>query len=293
MSFISTSDIWQGVYYIFYSIEFLFLCSAMLIVLNRMLEFSLRMMHTRNQDLGALTPMAISKAVLYATAFINFIGFIGNMVTMAMNFIAAGFYSQSAAGFNSGQNMTGLEFRQRASIQNDEAQQAASVQMFCEVISLIIIIVSFTGTGIFCIKSLASVKNEALISTATQSSHPKLQAVFQRLKHRIFGTVAAVFVTFVLRAFYTIFNAVAAAGVKRGDNPECNLCDYTCQNIYDLIYVWVGYTPQFQLSIEFLSCPLASLIALWGMTNDKTKKPHPTLESSGSRSGSSTPYIAQ
>ena len=107
----------------------------MLIVLNRMLEFSLRMMHTRNQDLGALTPMAISKAVLYATAFINSIGFIGNMVTMTMNFIAAGFYSQSAAGFNSGQNVTGLDFRQRASIQKDGAQQAASVQQFGEVIS--------------------------------------------------------------------------------------------------------------------------------------------------------------
>jgi hypothetical protein len=238
--------------------------------------------------------MAINKAVTSAVTLINIIGFIGNIVTTALNFTSAELYLMSAADFNSGQNVTARDFMQRASIDNDKAQQAASVQQFCEVASLIIIIVSFAGTGVFCISSLASVKNEALISSkSSHSMHPKLMTSFQRLKVRIFGTVAAVFATFLARACFSILNAVAASGVKRGDNPDCDLCDYSCQGVYDLIYVWLGYSPQFQLSMEFLSCPLASLIALWGMSDDKSKKQHAALESSRSGTGASLPFISQ
>ncbi len=295
MSFKAISNYWETVHFLCYSIEFLFLSCAMLMVLNRMLEFSLRVMHVSNHDSGRLRPMAINKAVIYAVTLINIVGFIGNIVTTAFNFTSAELYLMSAANFNSNQNVTALEIMQRASIDNDKAQQAASVQQFCEVASLIIIIVSFAGTGIYCISSVASVKNDALISsTVTQSMHPKLMNSFQRLKIRIFGTVFAVFLSFLARACFSILNAVAASGVKRGDNPDCDLCDDTCLSVYDLIYVWLGYTPQFQLSMEFLSCPLASLIALWGMTASKSKKQqHAVLESSRSGAGASMPYFSQ
>ena len=43
------------------------------------------------------------------------------------------------------------------------------------------------------------------------------------------------------------------------------------------MYVWLGYTPEFQLSVVFVSSPLAILIALWGMSdNHKLKKLHST-----------------
>lgn len=284
MLYISVSNSWQAVYEIFSSLAFMFLSCAMLMILHRMLEFSLRVV--RVADLGTSKPVAFHRFVMYAVVFMNFAGFVSNIASAALNVDAAYFFSKSAAEFNSGQNVTGFDFMQRASIENDRAQNAASVQEFCEVISLVVVLVSFTGIGLFCVSSLSSVENEALLSTATQSSHPKIMDSFKRMKRRIFGTVAVVFATFVSRTSFSILNAVAAAGMSRGSDPNCNLCDYSCQSVYDLIYIWLAYTPQYQISMEFFSCPLATLIALWGMSDDKWKRKQQSLLQN-SRSGHS------
>ena len=288
MLYFSVSNSWQAVYELFYSLAFMFLSCAMLMILHRMLEFSLRVVRVANTDLRTSRPVAIHKFVMYAVVFMNFAGFVSSIASAALNVNAAYFFSKSASEFNSGQNTTGFDFMQRANIENDRAQNAASAFDFVEVMTLVVVLVSFTGIGLFCVSSLSSVENEALLSTATQSSHPKLMDSFRRMKRRVFGTVAVVFATFVSRTSFSILNAVAASGMSRSSDPNCNLCDYSCQSVYDLIYIWLAYTPQFQISMEFFSCPVATLIALWGMSDDKWKrKQQSLLQTSRSTQGNS------
>ena len=90
---------------------------------------------------------------------------------------------------------------------------------------------------------------------------------------RIVGTAAFVFVTFLLRAVYSTMFALANELQNDGNFVNCpsgNQCDASCYNVYRLMQLWLGYTPEFQLTVVLISSPLALLVALWGMTSDRT-----------------------
>ena len=40
--------------------------------------------------------------------------------------------------------------------------------------------------------------------------------------------------------------------------------------MWTLIQVWLQSTPEFQLTVVLISCPLALLFALWGLTDKRT-----------------------
>ena len=47
-------------------------------------------------------------------------------------------------------------------------------------------------------------------------------------------------------------------------------CDQACYNVWTLLGTWQFFTPEFQLVCVLISTPLALLVALWGMTNERT-----------------------
>ena len=88
---------------------------------------------------------------------------------------------------------------------------------------------------------------------------------------QIVGTAAFVFVTFLLRAVFSTINALAnqlqdTANLARCPNP----CDVSCFNDYEFMRLWLLNTPEFQLMVMLISSPLALLVALWGMTSERT-----------------------
>ena len=88
---------------------------------------------------------------------------------------------------------------------------------------------------------------------------------------RIVGTTAFVFVTFLLRAVYSTMFALGNELQNEGNYcPSSNPCDASCFNVYRLMQLWILYTPEFQLMVVLISSPLAMLVALWGMTSDRT-----------------------
>ena len=93
------------------------------------------------------------------------------------------------------------------------------------------------------------------------------------MRLRIVGTAGFVFVTFLLRAVYSTMFALANE-LQNGGNavncPSSNPCDASCYNVYRLMQTWLGYTPEFQLMVVLISSPLTLLVALWGMTTDRT-----------------------
>jgi hypothetical protein len=87
------------------------------------------------------------------------------------------------------------------------------------------------------------------------------------------GTAAFVFVTFLLRAVYSTMFALANELQNEGNFVNCpsgNICDASCFNVYRLMQLWILYTPEFQLMVVLISSPLAMIVALWGMTSDRT-----------------------
>ena len=47
-------------------------------------------------------------------------------------------------------------------------------------------------------------------------------------------------------------------------------CDPSCFNEFTLIQRWWARTPEFQVTVVFVSSPVALLVALWGVTSRYT-----------------------
>jgi hypothetical protein len=144
---------------------------------------------------------------------------------------------------------------------------ALSVQMFCEVAVLLIIIVAFAVVDIPSARRVSS----ALRVRDLNDEH--VEAVGRQLRRKIVGTVSFVFVTFLLRAAFAIMNASSRA--LQNQDAACaatdnNLCDPQCFNVWYIMQQWLLYTPEFQLIVVLISSPLALIVALWGMTSAKT-----------------------
>ena len=134
------------------------------------------------------------------------------------------------------------------------------MQSFCEVALLLIIILAFAVVGI------ASARR---VSSALRDMNDEHGAAGRQLRRRIVGTAAVVFVTFLLRAVFSTMNALSNA--LQIDVFTCNIaCDPACNNVWFVIQFWLQFTPEFQLIVVLISSPLALLVAMWGMTSERT-----------------------
>ena len=153
-----------------------------------------------------------------------------------------------------------VQANQKATVAND----TVSVQQFCEVAVLLIIILAFAVVGIASARRVSS----ALLEVSN-SNHEHVEAVGRQLRRRIVGTAAFVFVTFLLRAVFSIMSALSRA--LQIEVFTCSdYCDPACNNEWTVIHYWLAFTPEFQLSVMLISSPLALIVALWGMTNRRT-----------------------
>ena len=90
------------------------------------------------------------------------------------------------------------------------------------------------------------------------------------MRRQIAGTAAFVFVTFMLRAVYSTMFALGNELQDlsaRTSCPSSNQCDASCYNVYELMRLWIFFTPEFPLTVVLISSPLAMIVALWGMTS--------------------------
>ncbi len=250
---------WYSVFCITYAIEFLCLSVAKLLVLDRMADFAVPKGDGMSKRLAA-GGWAVMAVVV-----------VGNVVGVCANAAAAVFYKQagdysSAASAAFAANMTDAGNNMIISGNNRQqvAGDAGSVQSFCEVAVLLIIIVAFAVVGIAGARRVSS----ALANMGNEHG-----AAGRQLRRQIVGTTAFVFVTFLLRSAFAIMNALANGLQNNGAvcaATDNNICDSSCFNVYALMQAWLQFTPELQLSVELISSPLALLVALWGMTSKQT-----------------------
>jgi hypothetical protein len=192
----------------------------------------------------------------------NAVGLVGNIVA-AMHFSEAVDFSKAvAATYAANKSLTASNTEFLVFHKLSVANEALSVQEFAEVVVLLLIILAFAVVGVACLRRLSS----ALRDKSCEQS-----AANRKLQRQILGTVAVVFVTFLLRAVFSTMHALADALQNAATTCQYTSgpCDTQCFNVFADIQFWLLYTPEFQLSVVLISSPLAMLVALWGMTSDR------------------------
>jgi hypothetical protein len=267
---------WLPAYTVTYAIEFVFMCAAKLMVLDRMSLFA-TLQDARMQKRWAAAGRVVMAAVV-----------LGNAVGLAANAAAAVHYQKAAEAYSIAStyyaaNKTSKDGNNFRLLSNEARQLAGSietVQRFCEVAVLLLIVVAFVVVGVLCMRRF--ITSMTILDAAAQSASvgkaERLQmsvaaATGRALRLRMLGTTGFIFVTFLLRSVFSTMNAVVLQ-LRDSDNnscpPELSTCDPSCRNMYTLISLWMGFTPEFQTIITLMSSPVAQLVALWGVTSKAT-----------------------
>ena len=237
---------------ILYALEFFCLSVAKLMVLDRMKEFAVS-----EADGTARRWVVGGRMVMAAVVVGNTVGLCGN--------VAAAVYFQEiadltnaaavayAANTTNAYNNLKIQIDQKSQL----AESTQSIQQFCEVAVLLLIIVAFAVFGIACAR---------LLGAALRDMNDAAGAAGRKVRRQILGTCAFVFVTFLLRAVSSTMNALSDA-LQIDVNTCINFCDPACNNVWFVIQIWLQNTPEFQMIIMLISSPLALIVALWGITS--------------------------
>ena len=256
LSYLAQIRRWIAAYSVAYALEFLCLSVAKLIVLDRMTDFAADGM-SRRWFVGV-------RVVLAAVVAGNVAG-LGCSVAAAVYFErTAEFYSAASAAIAANNTADYKSFFSLGMQQSQLAASTRALQSFCELAVLLVIIVAFSVVGAACARR---------ISSALLDMNDAFAAAGRQLRLQIVGTAASVFVTFLLRAVFSTWYALAFELENSADILSCprqNPCDAPCVNVYRLMQLWFIYTPEFQLTVVLISSPLALLVALWGMTSERT-----------------------
>ncbi len=277
-SYIALSLSWSAARQVTFASEFLLLSAAQLMVLDRMSVFVTLQGH------GARKWWAAGgRAVMAAVVLCNAVGLAAN--------IAAAIYAQKAADTFStasilyASNNTrndAIKYIASGRSENQFAYSISSVQSFCEVAVLLLIVLVFAMVGVTCIRRLSSALTiigtpmlDAAGSDTYAAQHhiqqgavDKALALGRRLRQEVVVTTSFVFVAFLLRSAVSTLTAVA--NQSQDSAKRCSgvtdPCDALCNNVFTRIGTWNAYTPEFVTTVVLISSPLTLLAALRGMT---------------------------
>ncbi len=210
---------------------------------------------------------------------------LGNAIGLAGNIAAAPYFVLSAessasahsilsannAALDLGRNLTTL-----ARQQFDEAFTVSSVQFFCEVAVLLVIVCAFAAVGALCLRRISSIFHSVGLSLSNSKNAPHSAfATGRQVRKQIVVTTVFIFVSFVLRCVQSFMQALSSglSDAWRGcPGNRVGLCNAECYNMWTHMARWLGRTPEFQLTVVLISSPLALLVALWGMTSETALK---------------------
>ena len=275
-------DSWQCVFLVTYAVEFLCLSAAKLMVLDRMSVFA------APQAEGSAAQKrwtAAGRVVMAAVVLCNAVGLAANAASAVHYQSAAAASSSAFERYAANNTKDGDNFI--FVVRPRELQRGgyiASVQMFCEVVALLLIVAAFGAVGVLSARRVSARLRGVDAASAAM-------ATGRALRLQIVGTTAFVFVTFLIRSVFSTMFSLALE--LRDIQKDCvqkiifSYCD-ACYNDYTHIVGWIFYTPEFQSTIVLISSPVALLVALWGMTSKATLQ---LMKSSGQESAMSLRLI--
>jgi hypothetical protein len=250
---------WRAAFSVTYAMEFMCLSVAKLMVLDRMADFLSPQPSARRWVAGR-------RFVMAAVVAGNVVGLAGN-VTAAVQFQPVVAYWIAASADLAANNTASADQNQnRGRVWYESALKTLSVQAFCEVAVLLLIVAAFAVVGAACARRISSAWFAGGVARDVE-----------QLRLQIVGTTCVVFVTFLIRSVYSTMYALAAAlqdfagGPSRCPTNSGNWCDPLCYNIWSHIEVWILRTPEYVLMVVIITKPLPLLVALWGMTSKRLR----------------------
>ena len=258
-SFNAGSYGWLPLFYVTYSIEFMCLSAAKLMVLDRMSVFAA-------PDSSAMRKrwVAAGRVVMMVVVLGNAVGLAANAAAAVHYQAAAHSYSSASLEFAANNTEDGDEFNLRGVQEVTRADYIASVQSFCEVAVLLFIVVAFVVVGVLSARRVSnSIK---LLRDNNLSDSGAVVTTGRALRLRIVCTTAFVFVAFLVRVAFSTMYAIANHLQDLDKVCPERECDASCHNVYTHIAEWMDHTPEFEALIVLVSSPIALLVALWGMT---------------------------
>ncbi len=264
-SLLAQAQYWTAAFSVPYAIEFLCLSVAKLLVLHRMADFAVP------KSDGLSRRLAVGGRVVMAAVVVgNAAGLCGNVAAAVLTKQDGDLFNAAAAAFAANSTQAAYAFVAQAHQKNNVASDAASVQQFCEVAVLLLIIIAFAVIGPACARRLSSEQQRFDDNPFVDAAYAAAAApAWRQVRRQILGTAAFVFVTFLLRAVFSTMNALSSA-LQNYDANCPTFCDIPCVNVWTLITNWLELTPEFQLSVVLISSPFSLLFALWGMTDKRT-----------------------
>jgi hypothetical protein len=260
MSFAAINYSWIAAFLVTYAVEFLCLSASKLLVLDRMSVFAAPQGSEGLQTLWA----AAGRVVMAAVVLGNAAGLAANAAAAVYFHTAAQAASEASSAYAANRTADSLSLVLLSREEVQLGSSVASVQSFCEVVVLLLVVVAFAVVGV-----LSARRVNARLVGVDAASHAA--ATGRAIRRRMIGTTAFVFVAFVLRAaFSTLFAFGNAAANQYSPTESCpKICD-ECNSDYFLMSQWLAYTPEFQVLIVLVSSPVTLLVALWGMTSEAT-----------------------
>ena len=254
---------WRAAFSVTYAVEFLCMCAAKLMVLDRMMVFA--------APPGAGMPKlwaAAGRVVMAAVVLGNAVGLAANAAAAVHSQKTAEAESTASAYYAANNTKDGDKFDSLAQHEAQLGGPIESVQRFAEVAVLLLIVVAFAVVGALCARILYTRVKPIGVDAGYDAF---IATVGRTLRLQMLGTTAFIFVTFLLRSVFSTMLAVAYQ--LRDADKECpeakTRCD-ACYNEYTHIVLWMACTPEFPLTIILISSPVAQLVALWGMTTKST-----------------------
>jgi hypothetical protein len=275
-SFMALHSVWRAVFNVAYAIDFLCLSAAKLMVLDRLSDFAAPQGEDKRKRWFAGGRIVMAVVVLG-----NAIGLAGNFAATVQFQKAAEAYSTASAYFVANNTNDGSKHAEAAQTYYQFALNVSSVQRFCEVTVLLLILAAFALVGIMSVRLVSS--SLTLLVTAGPevaagmmlTRHQTIkgaQASGRQFRRQLVVTTAFVFVAFLLRSLTATMLAVAL--LLQDSGHQCpgvsSLCDASCYNSFTHYVYWNFYTPEYRPTVYFIASPLALLVALWGMTSKRT-----------------------
>jgi hypothetical protein len=238
---------------VFYGLEFTCMSAAKMMVLDRLSDFALRGQPKLIKRWGCI---AIAVVIL------------GNVIGLCSQIAASVFFKMyaekvmaSSLLYAANNSKEGSSVYKSAQPIFDRALEIESIQSFCEVTVLLLIIAAFLATGVL---SLHRVKSRLLGVDASSAAAEAGSSLYRQ----ILGMTVIVFAAFLLRSVLSVMVALGRA--LSNYNESCrgvpSRCDSACYNTYTHMHNWMGYTPEFKLLVVLVSSPLTLIVVLWGMT---------------------------
>lgn len=210
------------------------------------------------------------RILLIIVVLCNVVGGVGNLAAVAYYVESSDVYIKAASTNSSDDRFQARELRNKGTT-------AVAAHLVCELIVLLIVISCFLVAGIASTRriqasmtSLRALASSEVSSDVSSEAFRRSMETGVRLRRQTVATVAAIFVSFLLRVIYNVMFAVA--NTLNNSSIQCNnftdRCS-TCYNNYTFMQIWMLYTPEFNYGIMFVAQNVALLVALWGMTSGK------------------------